>query len=298
MSTENREVTQRERNRSKIIGLIPKEHRLPGLLFLIIEGFFGSLAYTSSDNVKLATIVGMVIVACVFLFRFFSSKSVRHQGVPSQDAQNGGFPVVNAYSNLQDDPCPLFKKAAEDKYNEANAFFLDLLHDRIEIYSMEKVAEILEFLFCEVTEIKKIYAVSHGEFDEWRDTGWWMRNYLRIHDLAVERGVEIKRIFILETEKQIKSEEDIFDKNKQQGVEILTALKQRISVQDLHEAGNCLIFCKSSNEPIYSLQAKHSGDGGLEKITIFRDYQHITQLVEAFKRIEANANSFHLADEK
>lgn len=58
-------------NESRLLARIPKEHRLPGLLFLGIEGFLGAVSYGSDSTVKIVAIVGIVAVACVFLFRFF-----------------------------------------------------------------------------------------------------------------------------------------------------------------------------------------------------------------------------------
>lgn len=59
------------RDKSKVLALIPKEHRLPGLLFLAIEAVFVGLAFGSDSTVKIVAILGIVIVACVFLVRFF-----------------------------------------------------------------------------------------------------------------------------------------------------------------------------------------------------------------------------------
>lgn len=55
----------------KTLRLIPREHRLPALLFGTLEAVFVGIASVSADSVKIAAIVGMVVIAGIFLLRFF-----------------------------------------------------------------------------------------------------------------------------------------------------------------------------------------------------------------------------------
>ena len=64
------------KERHKVLAIIPQEHRLPGLLFICIEVVFISLAYNAQENVKLLAIMSMAVVACVFLWLFFSKKKI------------------------------------------------------------------------------------------------------------------------------------------------------------------------------------------------------------------------------
>jgi len=53
------------------LGLIPREHRLPAFLFSTLEAVLIAIASQGTDNVKIAAIVGMVVIAGIFLLRFF-----------------------------------------------------------------------------------------------------------------------------------------------------------------------------------------------------------------------------------
>jgi class 3 adenylate cyclase len=191
---------------------------------------------------------------------------------------------------LRSDRCPLFAKAASDLFNEVKYRVSNLLNDRVEIRYTEQMSECLEQLFCDIGMITEIFATSHGEIKEWRDDNeGWMLNYLRIHKRSIENGKKITRIFIVTSESDEAENKDIFENNKRTGISVKTVLRRRISNYDFNKIGNCVIFCNTLNEPIYCLQASHTIDGEFETATIYRDQQHMRQLVEAYKRVDANA---------
>lgn len=55
----------------KVLGLIPREHRLPALLFATFETVLIGIATGAETSVKIVAIVGMVGIAATFLVRFF-----------------------------------------------------------------------------------------------------------------------------------------------------------------------------------------------------------------------------------
>lgn len=63
-----------KRDVPKILSIIPEEHRLPGLVFILIESIFIVLAFGENALVRIVCIIGMVFVASVFLFRFFPTR--------------------------------------------------------------------------------------------------------------------------------------------------------------------------------------------------------------------------------
>ena len=60
-----------ETDKSKLLAMIPRKHRLPGLLFILIEAFLGAAIFKNDETITIIAIIGFILVACVFLFRFF-----------------------------------------------------------------------------------------------------------------------------------------------------------------------------------------------------------------------------------
>ncbi len=55
----------------KILGLIPREHRLPALLFGTLQAVLTGIAFRAQDTVKIVALLGMFVIAGIFLLRFF-----------------------------------------------------------------------------------------------------------------------------------------------------------------------------------------------------------------------------------
>lgn len=207
-------------------------------------------------------------------------------------AVSAGLPLVSQYLELQADNCPLFKQAADEIYQQAVSGF-ELLHrNELRTTRLEEVYHWLEFLFRDFGPLKKIKAVSSGEFNEWRATdSWWIKHYMQLHLIAHEREVQIERIFILKGKYQIKTFEDIFQRNQRHQVQVKLAIHDRISSTD-HQMGNCMLFYTESKEPVYALVAHHDNHGQAEEIIIYRDPQKIRRIAEAHARISSVAKLY------
>lgn len=247
----------------------------------------------------IGTFAAEVVAAAGFAWRRYFTESSDTQTSPqSNHTTTSTIPIEDRellanLNTLRSDRCPLFAKAAADKYSEVKSYVKELQSDRMEIHYTEQMSETLEYLFCDVEFVHEIIATSYGELIECGDESkGWIRNYLRIHDKAIGLGKIIRRIFILTSESEEITGKDAFVNNKSRGVQVKTVLRKRISNQDIGEAGNCIIFCQAPNVPIYCLQARHTSDGEFAKAIIYRDQQHMRQLVKACKRIDANATPY------
>ena len=78
-------------DKPKLLALIPIEHRLPGVLFFVVEAVFVGIALSADRWVKISAIVGMALVACVFLIRFFS---------PGREKSESNLRVSNAEGSI------------------------------------------------------------------------------------------------------------------------------------------------------------------------------------------------------
>ena len=77
-------------DKSKLLALIPREHRLPGAVFFVVQAVLVPIAVGSDQWVKITAIVGMVAVTCFFLFKFFpheQEKSESHLRAPESHAE-------------------------------------------------------------------------------------------------------------------------------------------------------------------------------------------------------------------
>lgn len=64
----------------RLLQLIPPDHRLPVVMFLILEGVVLALVLGADTVVKVAAVAGITLVFCVFLFLFFRRRpTVRHE---------------------------------------------------------------------------------------------------------------------------------------------------------------------------------------------------------------------------
>jgi hypothetical protein len=213
-------------------------------------------------------------------------------GMKRELASASGFPLVNKYLELQEGPCPFFKQAARETYQNAVKRFEHLSRYQLHAANLDEVYHWLEILFQDVTIIKEIKAISTGEFSEWRDTNsWWSGHYLNLHNIAHARGVKLDRIFIV-SKYQEKSGEDVFQTNINYHVSVKIASHNNIEPQDVHHYGNCILFYNEQSEPIYALVAHHSSDGHCENVIIYGDPQEIRPIFEAYKRIERVSNPY------
>ena len=74
MSVQQQPNTYSKRDVSSILSLIPEEHRLLGLLFILVQAFFSVVVIGNDSFVRIAGIAGMVIFGSVFLIRFFPAR--------------------------------------------------------------------------------------------------------------------------------------------------------------------------------------------------------------------------------
>jgi hypothetical protein len=207
-------------------------------------------------------------------------------------AARAGLPLLTQYMELQDDDCPLFKQAADEVYQDAKNRLTKLHQHELHTDNLEQAYRWLEFLFRDFGPLREVKAISSGEFNEWRATdSWWIKRYLRLHQLAHERGIRIERIFIIKAKHQLKTYEDIFQRNVEYHVKVKLALHGRVGSAD-HKIGNCILFYTERKEPVYALVAQHDKHGELEHIIVYRDPQKIKHIVESYERIDSVAKSY------
>lgn len=209
--------------------------------------------------------------------------------IQGEFAEQAGLSIVTQYLQLRDHDCPLFTKEAEEIYQETVDKFAMLQRHELRTDNHEQVYHWLEFLFRDFDSLKRIRAISSGEFNEWRAVdSWWIRHYLRLHQIAHARGVQIERIFILKAKNQVRTYEDVFRRNIDYNVDVKIALRDRIGPADF-KVGNCMLFYTERKEPIYALVAHHNHHGDLEGVVIYRDTQAIKHIAEAYERIASIA---------
>jgi hypothetical protein len=203
-----------------------------------------------------------------------------------------GLPLVTQFLQLQNNDCPLFKRAADEIYQEALSRF-DLLHrHEIRTTKLEEVYHWLEFLFRDFVPLKYVRAISSGEFNEWRATdSWWIKHYLGLHQIAHRREVSIERIFIVKGKHLVKTYDDIFQRNAKYNVYVKIALQAGITHAD-QQVGNCMLFFNESKEPVYALVAYHSNHGNAEEFIMYSDPQKIKLIAETYARISSVARPY------
>ena len=204
---------------------------------------------------------------------------------------NRGDGLSKKYDQLRRSKCPLVKELAESKHAEVISFFEDLGQGRVKLTDLADVARIVKALFCDLAVVKEIHATSYGELDEWRDesNGFISGRYMRINKSAVDRGVRLVRIFILETANDQSRAESVVRANAKLNVPVMTTLKSLIHAQDLNEVDNCLIFFNRRHEPIYCLQVLHDEGGHFVSAMLYSRSEKIQPIVDAFGRIEDSA---------
>jgi hypothetical protein len=199
-------------------------------------------------------------------------------------------PVDGKYLELKHGGCELFKYAADRVYQKAIKDLDALSNRQITINDQEDVYDWLAFLF-KSPNIMSIKATSYGEVKEWMAVdSWWLREYIALHRLALQRGASIERIFIVKGDHEAKSVEGVLKNNRKYNVSVKVAFERRIRDADLF-AKNCLVFCDEHDEPVYALIAQHTSKG-FQSAVIFgapheveqvaTRYNHIAQIAEPF----------------
>jgi hypothetical protein len=203
-----------------------------------------------------------------------------------------GLPLLTNYYQLVEEGCPLFKLAAGDAYERTLSHLGNLAKGELVTNQLDEVFHYLEFLFRDSHMIRKIRAISSGEFDEWKEhESWWSRHYLDLHEAAFSRGAEIERIFVVASKQQEKSVQDVFRRNVQHHVQVKIALQSRISPADW-QAANCLLFDDEHNEPRYALVAYHDPQGNFQRAVIYGDRHNVRSIADMYNRIEGIARPF------
>jgi len=212
--------------------------------------------------------------------------------VKSEVASKIGLPLVSAYFQVIEEGCPLFKFAAGNAYERTLSFMTALTNGELEVYQDNEVIHYLEFLFRDFPAIRKIRAISSGEFDEWKeDESWWCRRYLELHEAATNRGAEIERIFVVNSRQQEKAVDGVFQKNLEYKVRVKVALQSKISPMDL-QAANCLLFYDEHNESRYALVAYHDNHGHFQRAVIHGNRESVRRITEMYSRIDGVARPY------
>ncbi len=262
-----------------------KNDLVVALVTLIAGSLLSVVVGLVTDNVAVAILlaIGSILIGIHVDMRINQHDfMVRSQG-----------PLMQSYEHLRHDSCPLFKKVAQDKWEETEIFFKGLQSDVLYVGDVNRVYQLLEFLFCEVGSIKEIYATSYDEMDEWTDvTSWWGANYLHIHERADEAGIKLHRIFILSPDTKEEEVQHVFEENAKRHVNVRLASAHRVAIPDLDIAGNCLIFCDGHGRPLYVLQATHDKNGHFVRAEIYRDATRMSRIASAYLRISYNSTPY------
>lgn len=201
-------------------------------------------------------------------------------------ATKAGLPLISKYVELQERNCPLFRRAALEVYKNALADLDALAEYKISVPTLEEVFYWLEILFCQIPIIKSIRAISFGEFKEWQECNtWWMQNYLRLHRVALQRGADIERVFIVKSHHYATLVQDVFRNNIKHHINVRVGLHARIQQADMQNS-NCLLFFDEQHEPLYALVAKHDHKGDFESAVIYGDPDAVKRIAASYYRIK------------
>jgi hypothetical protein len=203
---------------------------------------------------------------------------------------------ITNYERLQNDNSPLFRKMAIEKYRETENFFQNLLEGRIEESDPSRIIRIIEFLLTQDNEVRSISAISYGELDEWvTERSWFTTEHLRLHIQAHDRGVSVERIFLTHLAMDNKLLRDACRQQAEHFVTVRVGDPGRMPPEMLHRAGNAVIYFDRDGDPIYAVRADHH-NGKLDKVTYYRDREHVQPIWEACKHIRALARPYKPPD--
>lgn len=212
-------------------------------------------------------------------------------------ALKAGLPFVSKYLQLQESTCPLFKHASAKVYQSALTELELLGQYQLNVGRLEDVYYWLEILFCHIPFIKEIKATSAGEFKEWQSSDtWWANNYLHIHKVALERGVQIERIFIVRTNYHAQAVESVLRSNAKHGVIVKLAIQGRI--QRENQNTNCLLFYNEQKEPVYALVAHHNKRGDFENAVIYGAPHKVKLVADIYHRIDSISEPYSVIFEE
>ena len=199
---------------------------------------------------------------------------------------------VTNYERLQNDRDPLFRKLAIEKHSEAENFFQGLLEDRIEESDPSRIIKIMEFLFTQDNEVRSIAATSYGELEEWvTEKSWFTIEHLRLHIKAHDRGVSVERIFLTRSPMGDKLLNDACREQAEHFVTVLVGNPGRMPPEMLNRVGNAAVYFDRDGNPIYAVRADHH-NGRLDKVTYYRDREHVQRIWDAYKHIRSLATPY------
>jgi len=187
------------------------------------------------------------------------------------------------FRRFSEDSCPLFRRVARDKRAEVQQFLRNMKEDRIELHAEYEIFKMLEFLYKDVREIRTIWATSTGELGEWSSQGWWSTNYLKMQGEATKKRKAIHRVFITETGERAQLA-DALEKLNGQGAHTYEIEQRQVPSSALQVAANAIMFLDADLKPVYGLHATH-GKGVVDDIRIYRDVEHLRELMGAFTSI-------------
>jgi len=239
------------------------------------------------------TLVSLAVSLAWELDRSFKAQQARLEAqlamVKSELGSKIASPLVSTYSQVIEEGCPLFQLAAVTSYQRTLSFLTTLKEGEIEIDQHAEVFHYLGFLFRECPVIRKIKAISTGEFDEWKEEeSWWPKQYFGLHEAAINRGVEIERIFVVSSRQQAKAVDVVFQRNNDYHIRVKVAIQSKISPADLQVA-NCLLFYDEHDEPRYALVAYRDNHGNFQRAVIHGNPESVRRITEMYNRIDGIA---------
>jgi hypothetical protein len=194
----------------------------------------------------------------------------------NQLISRASLPVAATYENFRKDKCELFRTLAIEKYDEFEQFLRNMQEDRIEESDVGRVMHILEFLYAKADMVGAISATSYGEIDEWLDKDSWVNSiHLQMQNSAHLRGVHVERIFIAENTRKLDA---VCRLHESHFVSVKIVDPRDVSPELIHRTGNALVFYD-----------RH--EGALDKITFYRDQDHVEEISNTFEHLRDLASS-------
>jgi hypothetical protein len=258
----------------------------------VLSGIFLSPAIGVLTGLLLSTI-GLVLEVKTESSQRLTAVETQLVTIQTTLAREPPFPFDLKYLQLQERNCPLFKHATLLAYKKATADLDALAQYELFINDLEGVFYWLEQLFCEISIIKSIKAISCGEFDEWQQSdNWWMHNYLRLHKTAIDRGAEIERIFIVKSHDDAATVDRVLKSNVKNRISVRVGLQGSIQRHDM-QCSNCILFFNDQHEALYALVAQHNYQGDFENAVIYGDPEKVKGVLASYLRIKSISEPYH-----
>lgn len=251
------------------------KHGKVAIILTVVGVILGILVSGRTSNPAL----GIFVTFCNTILGLFID-ILRHQ---ADLAWEFAPPLIKDYTEVKKKNDPLFTKLALHKYEETEKFFKDLQADRVVLTNSPAVQEVQRFLHHNLGH-GRVHVTSYREFKEWESEAG--KEFLRRQGKAIsDNGLQVRRIFILDSEEEKEQHRDILDQHREAGVEVKTVLASKVHKNDLPKVRNCAILYDSKGKAVYCGQADHTREEEFEKGILYRDEAHIAELERAYKRV-------------